>query len=545
MYCSKCGEKNNQGSKYCVKCGNPISEAQSEPAQENTAKESADFICSNCGKRVPESLSFCTNCGASTEHSILELIGNSQTSNQSESCFASNESRTESRPLGNLPATNSNINYQSASSDQSRNSQSEGNNFVPEKKKKVWIPISAVALAMVLIGGALWQFTDILPFGRPPWDRKNESEQLYIAWQNDVSDERKIEDAEEDESAKGEGEDEGEREGEGDVGRDADGEEEAPGESSALPTNSNAQLLAAALREFISDAEWRTYACLVDINGDGVPEMFAVKEDKKEDIMSSPSLTKCFFYICDGNIKTYEQKGVGYANSGMFISATNHLISHWGSQGAPDEYVVFSLESGELMPNTAYLKWDYFAWDYSTSNYTDAYYYNDAEITENEYYSYLEQYGIAYGPHDNNLSNSTYSWMWCYYVSVPDQTIEILAMTAQLPSPMPTPSPTPDPSPAPDSTPAVNERDYILPHSNTRALTDDDLRGLTDDELKLARNEIYARHGRVFRDSMLQDYFDSKPWYQNLQKLPLGTEPTLSRLELSNALFIQAYEAGQ
>ena len=90
--------------------------------------------------------------------------------------------------------------------------------------------------------------------------------------------------------------------------------------------------------------------------------------------------------------------------------------------------------------------------------------------------------------------------------------------------------------------PIANE-DYVLPYSSTRELTDDDLRRLTKNELRLARNEIYARYGRVFRDQSLQKYFDSKPWYKNIPKLPLGMDPTLTKLERSNIELIQVYEA--
>ena len=33
-------------------------------------------------------------------------------------------------------------------------------------------------------------------------------------------------------------------------------------------------------------------------------------------------------------------------------------------------------------------------------------------------------------------------------------------------------------------------------------------------ELMLARNEIYARHGRGFNDQEIRQYFQSKSWYQ-------------------------------
>jgi len=89
----------------------------------------------------------------------------------------------------------------------------------------------------------------------------------------------------------------------------------------------------------------------------------------------------------------------------------------------------------------------------------------------------------------------------------------------------------------------INENDYILPYSNVRELTYIDLRGLTKAELRLARNEIFARHGRVFVDQSLQEYFNSKTWYMNLPKLPLGTEPVVSGLEQANIELIQDYEA--
>ena len=38
--------------------------------------------------------------------------------------------------------------------------------------------------------------------------------------------------------------------------------------------------------------------------------------------------------------------------------------------------------------------------------------------------------------------------------------------------------------------------------------------GLSDEELRLARNEIYARHGRMFREQELQSFFESRSWYE-------------------------------
>lgn len=54
---------------------------------------------------------------------------------------------------------------------------------------------------------------------------------------------------------------------------------------------------------------------------------------------------------------------------------------------------------------------------------------------------------------------------------------------------------------------------YILPESDTRYYSESELNALTDYELYLARNEIYARHGREFNNQDLQDYFKNKDWY--------------------------------
>ena len=46
-----------------------------------------------------------------------------------------------------------------------------------------------------------------------------------------------------------------------------------------------------------------------------------------------------------------------------------------------------------------------------------------------------------------------------------------------------------------------------------RALTEQNLHGLSLHELLLLRNEIYARHGRMFHADWLQQYFSFQPWY--------------------------------
>ena len=60
---------------------------------------------------------------------------------------------------------------------------------------------------------------------------------------------------------------------------------------------------------------------------------------------------------------------------------------------------------------------------------------------------------------------------------------------------------------------ANNQSGYILPYSDSRYLTEEELQGLSQWECCLARNELYARHGRTFTDRVIQAYFDSCSWY--------------------------------
>jgi YARHG domain len=46
-----------------------------------------------------------------------------------------------------------------------------------------------------------------------------------------------------------------------------------------------------------------------------------------------------------------------------------------------------------------------------------------------------------------------------------------------------------------------------------KAITEQMLQGLSLHELRLLRNEVYARHGRMFRADWLQQYFYFQPWY--------------------------------
>lgn len=98
------------------------------------------------------------------------------------------------------------------------------------------------------------------------------------------------------------------------------------------------------------------------------------------------------------------------------------------------------------------------------------------------------------------------------------------------------------PSAPEGSVPAESAGDYVIPDSSTRRIAAADLEGLTKDQLKIARNEIYARHGRKFDSEVLQFYFNSKSWYQGTIEASAFSEDLLSQVEKDNINLIKAKE---
>ncbi len=65
------------------------------------------------------------------------------------------------------------------------------------------------------------------------------------------------------------------------------------------------------------------------------------------------------------------------------------------------------------------------------------------------------------------------------------------------------------------------------------------MRGLSLHEMRLLRNEIYARHGRLFKAPWLQQYFSSQPWYTPDENFK---DEELSGADKQNVELIVKYE---
>ncbi len=92
-----------------------------------------------------------------------------------------------------------------------------------------------------------------------------------------------------------------------------------------------------------------------------------------------------------------------------------------------------------------------------------------------------------------------------------------------------------------DADASVSDGDYILPGINSRYYTENELSGLDAHTLSLARNELYARHGYIFKKPELKEYFGDKSWYTpQVTEVP---DSAFNQYEKANLELIQNLEA--
>ena len=94
------------------------------------------------------------------------------------------------------------------------------------------------------------------------------------------------------------------------------------------------------------------------------------------------------------------------------------------------------------------------------------------------------------------------------------------------------------PAPAlPPPPPVVAAAGFIFADSDRVRLNPAMLRSLSPAQLRIARNEIYARRGRFFRDPALAEYFGRFPWYR-----PYAWDVPLNATEQANVSLIGSME---
>lgn len=92
---------------------------------------------------------------------------------------------------------------------------------------------------------------------------------------------------------------------------------------------------------------------------------------------------------------------------------------------------------------------------------------------------------------------------------------------------------------------AAASGDYIFPNSDTVYLTDADVSGRSKADLRIGRNEIMARHGRIFDSGDLKAHFESKSWYNGTvspKEFDANVDARLNDVERANIEMIKKYE---
>ena len=88
--------------------------------------------------------------------------------------------------------------------------------------------------------------------------------------------------------------------------------------------------------------------------------------------------------------------------------------------------------------------------------------------------------------------------------------------------------------------PVYYSSDFIFPQSSTEYLSQSQVSSLSDYQLGIARNEIYARHGYIFKLDRFKSYFESQSWY--VPRYSDVSSISLNEIETYNVALIKAEE---
>ncbi|MEW6426934.1 MAG: TolC family protein [Thermodesulfobacteriota bacterium] len=77
------------------------------------------------------------------------------------------------------------------------------------------------------------------------------------------------------------------------------------------------------------------------------------------------------------------------------------------------------------------------------------------------------------------------------------------------------------------------------PEASLRPLGEEDLAGMTGSELRILRNEIFARHGYIFSNPEVAEYFNGQPWYSPRSR---DVYAQLRPVERDNLAFVKAHD---
>lgn len=288
---------------------------------------------------------------------------------------------------------------------------------------------------------------------------------------------------------------------------------------------------------------------LIDIEQDGVPELV---------IRTGEDLAVSYY------VYSYDKDTTQIIYSGTFDNGFNSMpalyyspsmkaLSTYGRTSDSHWDIFYRLEDGEisLMPfKTGWFdtKNDEYIRHYYVSNGTEerkevaaASWKNDEEGKEaaEKYYSYISDleyitfsglvYETCYSHEEDMLEQKRQHVLYVWNKGNNEKNTDTLQL---------------------DETTALDNykesaTEYIIPDSDNRYITEEELTNLTPKQRNYARNEIYARKGRKFHSVELQKYFATKEWYEPLYEpeyFDANIESFCNDYEIKNGEIILMFE---
>lgn len=97
-----------------------------------------------------------------------------------------------------------------------------------------------------------------------------------------------------------------------------------------------------------------------------------------------------------------------------------------------------------------------------------------------------------------------------------------------------------------ENPPTQDDSQCDYPFLSERLVSDDELQKYSQEELKLMRNEVFAKHGYIFKATDLNKHFSSKKWYRGLyDDTQIVYDKFLSDIEKQNLETIKRAEANK
>ena len=89
----------------------------------------------------------------------------------------------------------------------------------------------------------------------------------------------------------------------------------------------------------------------------------------------------------------------------------------------------------------------------------------------------------------------------------------------------------------------AKRKEYIFPDSDKKYLTEEEVLGIDANVLKMAKNEIFARHGYIFKSKEIKEYFQKTSWYkEKVEADNFNSDKVFNDFEKKNVELIKKVE---